>query len=280
MKTIGQQIRKYRIEKGYTQEKLGQLIGVTTQAISKWERGSTPDAEIIPRIAQSLDISIDTLYGRTEETMAVELAQKLCRLPKNEAYRYAFEMCWAMQVGLLGNASAIELFVNRGFTESEKASYHFAKLIHDEGVTFSRLSPLPQHFFLMVEPKEGGVLSQVESLDSLQKVFEQFADINILRIICYIYSLPFMPVAASLISKHTGLPEDKVEEYMDRICDLDLAERTVIATADGEMNSYTVRPEGFALPLICFADEIAKENLHPFFGTHDREKPLFNAPLN
>ena len=47
---------------GYTQEKLGQLIGVTSQAVSKWERGSVPDAELIPLIAQSLGISIDNLY--------------------------------------------------------------------------------------------------------------------------------------------------------------------------------------------------------------------------
>jgi len=280
MVTIGKQIKKYRGEKGYTQEKLGQMIGVTTQAISKWERGGTPDAEIIPRIAQALDISIDTLYGRTEETMTVELAQKLCSMEKDEAYRFAFEMCWAIQVGLLGEASAVDLFVNRGFTESVKSTNHFAKLLHDEGMTLSRLSPAPQHFFMMLEPKEGGVLSQMESLDSLQRVFELFADINILKIVCYIYSLPFMPVAASLIGKHTGLAEGKVEEYMERICDLHLAERTVIATADGEMNSYTVRPEGFAVPLLCFADEIAKEDARPFFGTHDREKPFLNAPLN
>lgn len=278
MDIIGQQIKKYRTEKGYTQEKLGQMVGVTTQAISKWERGSTPDAGIIPRIAQSLDISIDTLYGRTEETLAAELAQKLCRLPKDEAYRCAFEICWAIQVGLLGDISAIKVFVNRSFTEGEKASNHFAKLIHDDGVTFSRLSPLPKLFFLMAEP-EDGVLPHLESVESLQKVFELFADINILRIVCYIYSLPIMPVASSLISVHTGLAEDEVEAYMERICDMHLAERTVIATAGGEMNSYTVRPEGFAVPLICFADELAK-NIRPFFGTNDRKKPLFNAPLN
>ena len=36
------------MENGLTQEQVGRMIGVTTQAVSKWERGSTPDAEILP----------------------------------------------------------------------------------------------------------------------------------------------------------------------------------------------------------------------------------------
>ena len=35
MRAIGKQIRKYRNEKGYTQEQLGRLLGVSTQAVSK-----------------------------------------------------------------------------------------------------------------------------------------------------------------------------------------------------------------------------------------------------
>ena len=35
MSIIGQQIKKYRIENGFTQEQVGKIIGVTTQAVSK-----------------------------------------------------------------------------------------------------------------------------------------------------------------------------------------------------------------------------------------------------
>ena len=76
MSVIGEQIKKYRIQKNYTQEKLGNLIGVTTQAVSKWERGGTPDAEILPKLADALGVSIDALFGRGSRTYS-------CCLPKS-----------------------------------------------------------------------------------------------------------------------------------------------------------------------------------------------------
>ena len=64
MGVIGEQIKKYRIQKKYTQENLGSIIGVTTQAVSKWERGGTPDAEILPALADALGVSRNILDKR------------------------------------------------------------------------------------------------------------------------------------------------------------------------------------------------------------------------
>ena len=41
---IGEHIKTYRLKKGITQEELGRQVGVTTQAVSKWERGGVPYA--------------------------------------------------------------------------------------------------------------------------------------------------------------------------------------------------------------------------------------------
>ena len=53
-------------QKGITQEQLGNLAGVTCQAVSKWERGGVPDAELLPSQSRALDVSIDTLFGLKE----------------------------------------------------------------------------------------------------------------------------------------------------------------------------------------------------------------------
>jgi len=62
--SISENVAKYRKTKGYTQEKLGELLGVTNQAVSKWELGvSMPDVMLLPKIADVLDVTLNDLYG-------------------------------------------------------------------------------------------------------------------------------------------------------------------------------------------------------------------------
>ncbi len=61
---IGTKIKELRKSKKYTQEDLANAIGVTPQAISRWESNSGyPDMEIIPSIANFFGVSIDELFG-------------------------------------------------------------------------------------------------------------------------------------------------------------------------------------------------------------------------
>lgn len=61
---IGNKIHELRKLKGVTQETLASALGITGQAISRWEAGgSYPDMEMIPAIANYFGISIDELFG-------------------------------------------------------------------------------------------------------------------------------------------------------------------------------------------------------------------------
>ncbi len=61
---IGANIRTYRKNKGFTQEELAGLLGVTSQAVSRWEsEAGFPDLGLIIPIAQVLGITTDTLLG-------------------------------------------------------------------------------------------------------------------------------------------------------------------------------------------------------------------------
>lgn len=62
---FGQTIAAYRKERAMTQEQLAQELGITAQAVSKWENGqSYPDIQLLPQLADLFEISLDELFGR------------------------------------------------------------------------------------------------------------------------------------------------------------------------------------------------------------------------
>ncbi|MDO4371582.1 MAG: helix-turn-helix domain-containing protein, partial [Clostridia bacterium] len=66
---IGALIRDLRAQKGLTQRHIAQQLGVTEQAVSRWERGiGLPDPALIRDLAQALGVNADTLLsGRIAE---------------------------------------------------------------------------------------------------------------------------------------------------------------------------------------------------------------------
>lgn len=79
--TIGERIKKARLDKGYTQEQLAQMIGVAKSTLTGYEKGNRePDAMKINALAKALDVTgdyiLDTGFspGLTPEALAVARA--------------------------------------------------------------------------------------------------------------------------------------------------------------------------------------------------------------
>lgn len=82
--TLGNKIRSLRKQKGITQEQLAESIGISFQAVSKWENNiALPDITLIPALANYFGISIDELfdYRLSEQQAKVEA---IC----DEAYKF------------------------------------------------------------------------------------------------------------------------------------------------------------------------------------------------
>lgn len=67
--SIGANIRAARKKIGMTQEELASQLGVTAQAVSRWESETgMPDISMVVPIARTLSVSTDTLFGLAQET--------------------------------------------------------------------------------------------------------------------------------------------------------------------------------------------------------------------
>ena len=78
--TLGKRIAALRREKGLKQDELAEKLGVSAQAVSKWENDQTcPDISLLPLLAKTLGVTVDELLsGKQESTPAVQI------VPANE----------------------------------------------------------------------------------------------------------------------------------------------------------------------------------------------------
>jgi len=91
---IGQNIARYRRAKGLTQEELGSAVGVTNQAVSKWENGTTlPDTALLPDIAAVLGVTPNELYGIENEAKNKLTADEFPEAAYELLFRFFYDHC-------------------------------------------------------------------------------------------------------------------------------------------------------------------------------------------
>ncbi len=76
---LGTIIKKLRTERGITQEELANKMGVSYQAVSKWETNTTtPDIAILPQLAMFFSVSMDALFSMNQDDY-IERISKMIR---------------------------------------------------------------------------------------------------------------------------------------------------------------------------------------------------------
>lgn len=104
MSVFQDKLVKIRNTKGYTQEKLAELLGISRDKLSKWENGARfPDLNELLKICDIFDCDLDYLVGRIEQPthslqdisditgLSIENIKRLQEWNKNRYYSYVYE---------------------------------------------------------------------------------------------------------------------------------------------------------------------------------------------
>ena len=86
--TLGSRIAELRRKKNMTQEELAAELGVTAQAVSKWENDlSCPDITLLPQLARLFGVTIDELLGNQNQPETALLPEEQRKPLKDMIFR-------------------------------------------------------------------------------------------------------------------------------------------------------------------------------------------------
>lgn len=188
---IGNKIRELRMSRNLTQAELGKLVGVSMQAVSKWERGGTPDIEVLLSVAELFGVTMDELFGRTiENSNKLEdiLYSSLMKTADNCKFDLACNYFWAIFKGLSG----IPCTQDREFGSGPESEINGTRcrISSNAGIAYALASLNARYIAFMPEPEEGfnSVMTSVEEYASL---FRLLSDKDALKILLFTCTRPF-----------------------------------------------------------------------------------------
>lgn len=254
---LSERIAELRRERGLTQEQLGQLVGVSAQAVSKWEKGGAPDVELLPALADRLGVTIDALFGR-EGGEAVDIHQTAARwlhtVPNKQRFDQICRLCWTLtknlvdeidmpDIGYLGHAVMMEKDPDLSqWWAMSRVSLDGGLMLglHAEDLSFATVWPEP----------EDGYDAHFAAMDEYRALFSTLAKPGCLEVLEYLYSRPYRYYVPETMAHALSLSIDDVQALLDGLLKLQILSKTELELVDGLTNAYS--RQGADISLIPF----------------------------
>ena len=240
---IGENIKRLRQEKNLTQKELAKMIGVSVQAVSKWECGGSPDILLLPRIADLFEISIDQLFGREctdHEHLDKRIFQVLsAQQGQEERMKRALQLVWTICKSLCEVAVDPAL----PFSESDDPfdlNCTRIEVALDTGFLYGLIQENQPWFFMMKDPPEG-VRTLLCDSQQLAAFYKILSDQAFLDLIIYFHKNRANLLSLEYICRENQLSQETALKYIQQLMDMDWLEAEQVELSTGTTTIYRPR---------------------------------------
>lgn len=214
---LGENIREFRTKLRLTQEQLAESVGVTAQAVSKWEREeSMPDVTLIPAIADALDVSADELFGHERVTKNSVMRSLNCYLQEADYWR---EMPHILLTSVIGGLCRKHFF-HYGIPEWREGERHNCDEFSKDGIV--KFTANPDFPYFVFAPNTGDGYKHL--FDGDERVCEKLDALSDESTVCalrwlyqhkkwYRFELP-------VLLAQTGISPDEAEKVLGNLVKL------------------------------------------------------------
>ena len=186
---IHEQIAFLRKQKGLTQEELANALGVTNQAVSKWESSQCcPDIQFLPDLAKIFDVSVDELVGYKSTgglgDICLKIKEYFSALPEKKAFESAYRIAALLhEVASTDGYKKSVPWKEKDYVSGNVSSWGLSICSEPEGCTGRKNNSI---FFAL---GEGYVAPNGSQMREMKMTMEQFSNLNVLKTLFALHGL-------------------------------------------------------------------------------------------
>jgi len=284
---LGEMISKYRKEARLTQEELGKMVGVSTQAVSRWECGGTPDVELLPVIADCLHVSIDNLFGRAggEVVDVKDLVYRTIKnAPQEKCMDLLLEYVWAMQqAAQINGMPEIEpVFTVMPMEAVDRSKEENPQLIPasivlcDERCCMLHGVVKDKRFAAILPEPEGGFEATLKRPEEYVKLFALLAKPHYLDMLIDInrrkskehFTVRSAAARLHISEEEAGTILEELEHYM-------MIDSMEVADEAGTVKIYNLSADISVYAFLLFCENVMRSSESMHMNADIRKRPLF-----
>ena len=272
--SLSANIKRLRLEKNLTQEQLATKLGVSAQAVSKWETSETyPDGALLVPLANELEVSLDELFGNDSVSMA-DISGRIVKLihatEAKARFSVARDIGWQIERGLFNCRMEIDKKYDPNEIKNQRnASY----ILDDNG--FTVVSNGKEPFFSVFPQPAEGYGHFLKDKEDLQKIFAALSHTDTMNALIYLYhKVENYVFESSVLAKDCNIPSNKIESVLADLLLLKVMWRKSITINGEERTLYYSRPSHKLLALFIMAREIGYKGAYSL-QSHIRNTPFF-----
>ncbi len=277
---IGEKIAIYRKAKGYTQEQLGEFVGVSGQAVSKWENGGVPDTYLLPVISKVLEVSIDALFDTekkiseyTQDEM-LDILFKFC-LQKGSGFNifeFMFETLWALQSAYFGNES--RPLLSEVIEKNSGNPQITSQIINNNGTTYLSLVKDFPFFCAVWDTPE--ISKKILSEEKFEKFFSLLGSEDGLKAVIFTQtSTESSQYTAEMMAKKIGISSERFLEIEPLLVEYGLLKEDTLTINDNIIRVYHKWSNPEIRPILIMAYQFINARQCYYNFTCNRTKPYF-----
>lgn len=224
--SFGENLAKFRKRCGLTQLQLALKLNVTPQAVSKWEKGSYPDSELLPSISGVLGVSIDSLFDVEDVCSDIDIERIINKIIRQTPESERADLIMRIMYAVMG-----------AFTEYKKSKMHYPENLELETygeiktnyeMALSRLNE-DLKYFCFVKIPEDGLYPYVKDTELMVTIFETLADPDSIKLIYYLGSGRRNRLQSiEYLARNTDIPQKKLKYIVDRLDRLGIMWRVAV----------------------------------------------------